>query len=213
MFPPEMPAIDLPEFFEKINDFRKVVSEVDIGTLSPEKAELFRGMLAEFDKSAAAIKGELPGVLDNLRSEYRKAVAAAKSEHQANMAALDDARTWHAEGPAREAERVRKLSEASAKVKEQRLLAEAAERERRLASSPKELPFSGGGDLVRELQQLQSGQPAKVSEPAKAIGNIWSNWDPNYKPDPATIQELYDDSAILQLDPNLMQELRSKQKE
>lgn len=213
MFAPEMPPVDLPEFFGKMTEFRKVVSEVDISSLPLEKAELFRALLKEFDSSAATLKADLPGFLDNLRSEYRENVAFAKNEHASNMAALEKARQRLANAPALEAERARALAEASAKVKEQRLLAEAAERERRLASSPKELPFSGGGDLVRELQQLQFGQPAKAVETAKPIGHIWNNWDPNYKPDSATIQELYDDSGILQMDPNFMQQLRSNQKE
>jgi len=169
--------------------------------------------LKEFDHAAAFLESNLPNDLAKLQTQYKKAVAAAEQQHASNMAIIEKAQQRLADAPARKADRARSLAEASAKVKEQRLLAEAAERERRLASSPKELPFSGGGDLVRELQQLQSGQPAKVVETAKPIGHIWNNWDPNYKPDPATIQELYDDSAILQLDPNLMQELRSKQKE
>lgn len=210
---PELPDIELSEFFEKIEEFRKAVSDVDIGTLPIEKAEFFRGLLQQFDSSAEALKADLPGFLENLGSEYKQAVASAEKQHASNMAIIEKARQRLADAPTRKADRARSLAEASAKVKEQRLLADAAERERRLASNPKELPFSGGGDLVRELQQLQSGQPAKVSEPAKAIGNIWSNWDPNYKPDPATIQELYDDSAILHLDPDLMQELRSPKKE
>jgi hypothetical protein len=209
MFPPEMPQLDLPEFFGKMEEFRKIVSEVDIGTLPPEKAEFFRGLLAEFDKSAALIKAELPGELDNLRTEYRSAVAAATSEHQANIAALDEARQRQAEAPAREAERVRKLSEASAKVKEQRLMAEAAERERRFASNPKELPFSGGGELVKELQVLQAGPPAKESGQPKPTGHIWNNWDPNYQPEPGTIEKLSEDSGVVYLDPDLMRKIRS----
>jgi hypothetical protein len=209
MFPPEMPQVDLPEFFGKMEEFRKIVSEVDIGTLPPEKAEFFRALLAEFDKSAAVMKAELPGVLDNLRTEYREAVASAENEHASNMAAIEKARQRLAETPAREAERARALAEASAKVTEQRLMEEAAEKEKRLAANPTVMPFSTGPELLKELQVLQAGPPAKESGQPKPTGHIWNNWDPNYQPEPGTIEKLSEDSGVVYLDPDLMRKIRS----
>jgi hypothetical protein len=101
MFAPEMPPVDLPEFFGKMSEFRKAVSEVDISSLPSEKAELFRSLLKEFDSSAATLKEEVPGILDDLRSKYKEAVASAENEHASNMAAIEKARQRHADAPAR----------------------------------------------------------------------------------------------------------------
>ena len=211
MFAPEMPPVDLPEFFGKMAEFRKVVSEVDIGALPPEKAELLKGLLKEFDSSAATLKAELPGILDDLRSEYREAVASAENEHASNMAAIEKARQRLADAPARQAERARALAEASAKVKEEREKADLAAAAEMLAGKPKTLPFSPGSELTKEL--LSSGgapPPGTKSRPAKSIGNIWDNWDPNHKPDLEAIEKLLRDSDIIMVTPNWLEKLRSR---
>ena len=183
MFAPEMPPVDLPEFFGKMNEFRKVVSEVDISSLPSEKAELFRSLLKEFDSSAATLKEEVPGILDDLRSKYKEAVASAENEHASNMAAIEKARQRLADAPARKAERARALAEASAKVKEEREKADMVAAAEMLAGKPKTLPFSAGDELTMELLSLGVPPPSTKDRPAKSIGNIWDNWDPNYKPD------------------------------
>lgn len=210
MFAPEMPPVDLPEFFGKMSEFRKVVSEVDIGALPQEKAELFRGLLKEFDSSAATLKAELPGILDDLRSEYKEAVASAENEHASNMAAIEKARQRLADAPARQAERARALAEASAKVKEEREKADMAAAAEMLAGKPKTLPFSPGGELTKELLSLGGAPPSTKGRPAKPIGNIWDDWDPNHKPDLEAIEKLLRDSDIIMVDPNWLEKLRSR---
>ena len=210
---PELPEIDLPDFFGKMSEFRKIVSDVDIQVLSPEKSELFRALLAKFDSSTARLKADLPGDFDTLRTRYKKAVASAENEHASNRATMEKARQRLAEAPAREAERARLQAQASAQVTEQRLKEEAAEKEKRLAFRPTETPFSTGEELLRELYLLQNGPPPKEIEKPKPIGHIWNNWDPNYQPDPASIKALYDDSEILHLDPDSLREIRSRGKD
>lgn len=180
---PELPEMELSEFFGKMTEFRKAVSEVDIGTLPTEKADFFRGLLKEFDSSASTLKAELPGILDDLRSEYKEAVASAENEHASNMAAIEKARQRLSDAPARKAERARALAEASAKVKEEREKADLVAAAEMLAGKPKTLPFSAGDELTMELLSLGVAPPSTKDRPAKSIGNIWDNWDPNYKPD------------------------------
>jgi len=176
MFAPEMPSVDLPEFFGKMTEFRKVVSEVDISSLPREKAELFRALLREFDSSAATLKADLPDFLDNLRSEYRENVASAKNEHASNMAALEKARQRLANAPALEAERARALAQASAKVKEEREKADLAAAAEMLDGKPKTLPFHEGEELVGMLMAVMAPPPPEKPKTIKPSGNIWEEW-------------------------------------
>ena len=207
---PELPEMELSEFFGKMTEFRKAISEVDIGTLPTEKADFFKGLLKEFDSSASTLKAELPGLLDDLRSEYKEAVASAENEHASNMAAIEKARQRLADAPARQAERARALAEASAKVKEEREKADLAAAAEMLAGKPKTLPFSPGDELTKELLSLGVAPPSTKRRPAKPIGNIWDDWDPNHKPDLEAIEKLLRDSDIIIVAPNWLEKLRSR---
>ena len=167
---------DLPDLFEKMAEYRKVLSNVDTGAMQPEMADLFNGLVMELDSVNASMKAHLPGLVEKVNTDYKAAVGQAEAEHADNMAMIERARQQIAEAPAKEAERQRQLKQASDQLRAEREMAEQAQREARLAAKPQTLSFHEGEELVGMLMAVMAPPPPEKPKTIKPSGNIWEEW-------------------------------------